>query len=203
MRKLNLLLTISVLPFIAMPFCTYAQNSILISSGVAQKYFNTYQGSEIFKEIALRRFLEDHQIHNIDDYAQWLKNNMRYQKQSSVSDEWPSSLSTLQHQYGDCKALSVLNSEILKLLGFHPILIGYKTGSQGHVFTVFNRDGQLNILDNTDYYQTNAKNFNEIVVFLYTQYNVETIFEVALDSQKVKPLYTRSMITQILGLKHT
>ena len=179
--------------------CTigYAYESILVNADDSKEVLISKTNSKTVankpKEDDLKAFLNKNNIHTVDDYSQWVNKNMRYEK-SNGSEKWESWQATLNRRYGDCKNLSVLNAKVLELLGYHPILIGYKKDVGGHLFTVFLKDGTYHIFDNTDYYVSDLRNVADIGAFLYRKYNVESVFEVSLTTRQITPLLTRSML---------
>ena len=135
-------------------------------------------------------FLEQNRIYTVEDYARWLEQNIHYQKVDENQD-WASWQLTLNRRYGDCKNISALNVKILERLNYHPIIIGYKTASEGHVLTVFFKNGRMNVFDNTAYHVTSAKSIDEISAFLFQKGDIEMVFEVSLNPMAVKPLYSK------------
>ena len=190
---------LSIITFILIPLCpfTYGYQSVLVSSGVTENFLKDENISESSKESYLWQFLQEHKIQNVNDYAEWLKNNVHYEKGSGDSKIWTAWPVTLSRLYGNCKDISLLNSKVLKLLGYKPVIIGYKNSPEAHVLTVFNKNGQLNIFDNVNYYETRAKSLEEIAIFLYSKYNVEIVFEVNISSLNFKLLYTRPMLVKL------
>ena len=190
--KLTLLTTLVI---IMANICSigYAYESILVHSDGSKEILNDKIIANESKEDDLSIFLNKNNIHTVEDYAQWLKKNMRYQK-NNERGIWESWQTTLNRRYGDCKNLSVLNAKVLELLGYQPILIGYKKNMGGHLFTAFKKDGTFNIFDNTDYYVSQLKNLTDIGIFLYHKYNIESAFEISLSTKKITPFFTRSML---------
>ena len=171
----------------------YAYESILVHSDDSTEVLSSKPTIKESQKNDLSVFLSKNNIHTVEDYAQWLNKNMRYEK-SNGPEKWESWQATLNRRYGDCKDLSVLNAKALELLGYHPMLIGYKKDLGGHLFTVFIKDGTYHIFDNTDYYVSQLRNLTDMGAFLYHKYNVELVFEVSLATKQVKPLFTRSML---------
>ena len=174
----------------------YAYESILVHSDDSKEIITNKIIAQESKDNDLSIFLSKNNIHTVEDYAHWLEKNMRYEKNIG-KEEWESWQTTLNRRYGDCKNLSVLNAKVLELLGYQPVLIGYQKDLGGHLFTAFKKDGAYNIFDNTAYHVTKLRDVIEIGIFLYHKYNIETAFEVSLNSKTTKTLFTRSMLAQI------
>ncbi len=174
----------------------YGYESVLVKADDNQEVLQSKNVSGKSAETDIWSFLQKNKIYNVDDYAKWLEKNIQYQKVDENTD-WASWQMTLNRRYGDCKNISALNAKVLEALNYQPILIGYKNASEGHIFTVFMKNGRLNVFDNTNYHQTRAKTIDQIGLFLYEQYNIETVFEVTLNPMTYKLLYTRAMLAKI------
>ena len=194
-KELTLLGIITILILQTCSF-GYGYESVLVKSDDSQEVLTSKKAPENSEKTELLNFLEKNKIYTVQDYAQWLEKNIHYQQHSDNVD-WASWRLTLNRGYGDCKNISALNAKILETLGYKPMLIGYKNSSEGHVFTVFFKNGTLNLFDNISYHVTNAKTIDEIGLFLYQKYNIEMVFQVHLNPTTFQLLYTRAMLAKI------
>ncbi len=197
-RKMHILaIIIMILPSL----CSlgYGYDSILVQDDESKVVLSTRAES---KDTQLLDFLQENKINTVNDYAQWLEKNIHYEK-VSINEEWTAWQETLARGYGDCKNLSALNTKVLEILGYAPVLIGYKDEPEGHLFTTFMKDGVLNIFDNTKYYVTKLTTIDQVSMVIYQKYNVESIFEVTLNPWSVELLYTRAMLAKLTEGKQT
>lgn len=180
----------------------YAGGSVLVSSGNQIEFLSDASVSETSKESYLREFLLENNIHTVEQYAAWLRNNVEYRVDSLAREQWIPWPTMLTRKYGDCKAISGLNKKVLELLGYEPLLIGYKNAAnrEGHVFTVFLKDGHYSVFDNTSFHETKATSIAELSMFIYKEQNIELVFEVIGNPKTFKILYTRTTLAELIHI---
>lgn len=83
-------------------------------------------------------------VKNIDDLAKWSKckpelmgywmeQNIWYERDVYMSDEWKSAQRTIDERKGDCEDFAMIASEVLSVCGFQPVIM--RNGR--HVITAF------------------------------------------------------------------
>ena len=177
----------------------WANNSILVSADGPSEVLQSHPAQPASQPKDVAQLLKNNHIQTVDDYARWLGQNIKYVKISG-HEEWESWQTTVLRGYGDCKNLSALNAEVLKNLGFNPRLIGYDMGSGGHLFTIFEKNGVFNIFDNTNLYATQLRSMEDVGSLLFQKHNIDSLFEINIESKSVQYLFTRARLAQLAQL---
>lgn len=134
----------------------------------------------------IRNIILSNNIHTLDDYAQWLKNNLRYRKDGNI-DIWSAPEKTLRRKYGDCEDLAFLNKRFLTILSYQPQVIVLLRPLRNHAICVFKESGAYYLVDNTRLIITNAHSEEELTRFLYTRYRCTSFKEISLSSKNHTP----------------
>ena len=147
------------------------------------------------EDLILNQLLAQAGIRTIDDYAAYLNQNLKYKKDKV--DVWAAPLQTFARGYGDCEDLSFLTEAVLKHLGYHPRVLGFKLPKEAHVFVTVKINGVYYIFDNTKHYKTTIHSIKEIAEFLYQKYNIAYLVEVRRIPKTVKLLYGKASLQQL------
>lgn len=157
--------------------------------------------SEIDKKF-ITLFLEKQNIHNLDEYIVWFKQNIHY-KSDGGSDQWSTPIETILRRSGDCEDLAFLNKTVLEVLGIESKVLGTQKGSAHHVFCVFQHNQKIYIFDNMNCIRTKAESIEEIAVFLYEKYNINYLLEVSLYPRSISLLFSKNMLRKFSQSSHT
>lgn len=130
-------------------------------------------------EVTIRIFLKSHHIHSLEDYAQWLTRNLRYQRDGHGS-QWLRPEETLRNGFGDCKDLAFLNQAVLRALGYQPHVLAFVRQGYGHAFCIFKINDAYAIFDNTQLITTKTSSLKDIVQYVYTHENAKVFLELRM-----------------------
>jgi len=137
-----------------------------------------------------RIFILTHQIRSIDQYAQWLQENITYEADAPTSDDWASPAVTLQNKQGDCEDIAFLNAAIVRSFGYEPQVLAYGQGKEAHVICLFKMEGKYYIFDNTKYYRNIVSpSLKEIFTFLVKKHHAQYMLELSLEPKQKKILF--------------
>ncbi len=107
-------------------------------------------------------------IYKLDDYALWLKKNVLYKIDPTNGQLKPAEV--FSQRFGDCKDYSSLNSAVLKLLGYKPVVLAIHSGNSGHAICSFQMNDRIAFFDNNTLVLTPAKTGAEFESFLFHFY---------------------------------
>ncbi len=100
------------------------------------------------EDVEIVKFLKDNNIHNPQEYAQWLAQNVQFKKDQD-SDQWSNPLETLARKFGDCEDFTFLNIAVLRVMGYDAKFVAFfNPDVQNHAVTVFQDHGQFYYFDN-------------------------------------------------------
>ena len=196
MNRIFLQLTVFAALLTLISSSGFGDSSILVRADDSRKILTSPHLRQDAGASDIGKFLKEHGIHSVEDYALWLTKNIRYQTDASAG-EWLAWQATIRRGYGDCKDLSILNAKVLESLGYSPLLIGYKNvsgNSFGHVFATFVKDGTFHIFDNLHYYPTPLKNLEQIGTYLYQKHHIDTVFQIDPATKSIKLLATSATL---------
>jgi len=143
---------------------------------------------DVTSYIDVRIFMVTRNIQTVDDYAQWLIKNMRYQKDAD-RDIWSNPSETLQRGFGDCEDLAFLTAEVLKILGHQPRVIAVGLKKEAHVVCMFQKNGKYHVFDNTSYYKSSAPSMKHMFKYLLAKKKAFYMLELTLNPKNMKVLY--------------
>ena len=106
--------------------------------------------------------LIDENIRSIEDYTQWLGENIRYQSDGDM-DTWSSPEETLTRKYGDCEDFAFLSEAVLRVLGYQPRVMAYTKGKEeeGHAICAFKKGDHYLYFDNAELKKTYATSMEQ------------------------------------------
>ncbi|HED05262.1 MAG TPA: hypothetical protein ENI61_01100 [Ignavibacteria bacterium] len=128
---------------------------------------NTFCSNKIFEEI---------KITNVSELHTWIVSNLKYiiEKPNDfwAGQEWKMAIQTYRDGGGDCEDLATFNFEMLKRLGYNPILVlVWYTEREidiGHAIVIFKEvDGKFGIFSNLDYEKTSFTNRYQVLQRYY------------------------------------
>lgn len=140
------------------------------------------------RDPAIVKFLSQHQIYNLKDYLHWIKNNLTYST-DTVRDSWASPEETISRKSGDCEDLAFLHAEVLRELGYESRVLAFSKGKDGHVFCVFRKNGNYQIIDNLNYFQTTTNSLEALARFIAANGHGEYLLELHRLPQEIKPIF--------------
>ncbi|MFC1666580.1 transglutaminase-like domain-containing protein [Candidatus Omnitrophota bacterium] len=146
--------------------------------------------------------LKANNIKSLEDYAQWLRENVKYKK-DKFGDIWALPKETIERKYGDCEDLAFLNASILRVLGYKPkvlamgnirVLAGRFITS--HAICVFEKDSHYLWFDNAKLKKTNVSSLEEFSRNIFSKYHCSSISEIVFDTKEWVTLFTKSDLMQ-------
>ncbi|MFA5260404.1 MAG: transglutaminase domain-containing protein [Candidatus Omnitrophota bacterium] len=160
----------------------YARNSFYI-----QQITSRENGVLILKpnhsDIQIRDFILSANIKSIEDYALWLNHNIEYRK-SPQADAWALPLDILRRRWGDCEDFALLNSAVLRVLGYHPRFLALQRARRAHAICTFQKDGAFLWFDNADIKNARVTTLQDLVQLLKKQYNLSHVLELNLSTMQ-------------------
>lgn len=150
-------------------------------------------------EAMILEMLNANGIKLLEDYTEWLKENIEYKKDEG-DDIWTMPEETLKRKYGDCEDFAFLNAAVLNTLGFRPkvlgvngarVLTGNLTGN--HAICVFEKDGRYLYFDNEKLKTTEASSIEEFARHIFVHYNCYSISELTFENRNKnkKKIFTK------------
>ena len=112
-------------------------------------------------------FLERHDIETLEEYALWLKENVRY-KADLFGDSWSSPEETLMRRRGDCEDFAFLSEEVMSQLGYEPCVIAFmrKDAGDWHAICTFKVEGRYHYFDNFNLVKTRAESLERLALLV-------------------------------------
>ena len=108
-------------------------------------------------------------IRSIDDYADWLQENIRYEKDAG-KDVWAAPQVTLKRKYGDCEDYSFLNVAVLRVLGYESKVLVMKGPTGCHAICVFKKNDYYYWFDNAELKKTSIRTIAGFGKYLHNEY---------------------------------
>ncbi len=142
-------------------------------------------------DVKLMNLLRSENIHTLEDYARWLKKSVKY-KTDGRHDAWAPPQETLKSKNGDCEDYTLLNTAMLKVLGFESRFLALKDSSQAHAICVFKRDGYYHWFDNAELKKTDARTLAELARHLLKNNRYSSLFEIDVQKQSWNLIHKRS-----------
>ncbi len=100
------------------------------------------------EDVEIVKFLKDNNIHNPQEYGQWLEKNVEFKKDQD-GDQWSNPLETLDRKYGDCEDFTFLNIAVLRVMGYEAKFVAFFSSSvKNHAVSIFEDKGEFYYFDN-------------------------------------------------------
>ena len=132
-------------------------------------------------------------IKSIEDYAQWLEENIKYERDRE-GDNWLTAEEMLQKKYGDCEDFAFLNKAVLRVLGYQPkVLIVFRL-FRSHALCVFIENGHYTLIDNAKLKRTQVGSILELANYLFKEYACYSIGVARPKDKKWDILFRRTEI---------
>ncbi|HPN55696.1 MAG TPA: transglutaminase-like domain-containing protein [Candidatus Omnitrophota bacterium] len=134
-------------------------------------------------DIQIRDFVLNADIKSIEDYANWLNHNIEYRK-SHQFDAWVLPSDILRRRWGDCEDFALLNSAVLRVLGYQPRFLALQRARRAHAICTFQKDGAFFWFDNADIKNARATTLQDFVQLLKKQYHLSRVLELDLSTMQ-------------------
>ena len=136
--------------------------------------------------------IANNHIQSLEDYAQWLKNNIRYQNDGRT-DTWTSPQETLRKKFGDCEDYAFLTATVMEVLGYKPHFLALvKNGRRAHAICTFEYNGHFLWFDNAQLKKTTVTSLEQLAKNLSEQYNYSALIELNLRTKNWNLVYKKS-----------
>ncbi len=136
-------------------------------------------------DIQIKNFIYQADINSIEDYAVWLKKNIKYQK-SAQPDSWVSPIDILNRKWGDCDDFALLNSSVVRVLGYQPRFLALFRAKRAHAVCTFQSRDYIFWFDNAEIKKTQAKTMQDFVKLMMSRYKCSRILELDLETMQWK-----------------
>ena len=120
-------------------------------------------------DIEIRHLINQNNIRSIEDYTNWLKENIRYAKDEG-KDTWAVPQITLGKKYGDCEDFAFLNVAVLRVLGYQSRVLVMKGPTGCHAVCVFKENGYYFWFDNAELKKTSIQTIAGFSQYLHKEY---------------------------------
>lgn len=186
-------------------------SSLLISCSPVQaeeksfypvRYFHIQQIQQKTKGVLVSRpdpvdariadLLRINDIETLEQYAEWLKNNILYHPDGKI-DSWAPALETLSTGKGDCEDFALLTSAVVRVMGYQPKVLIFARGKQWHAVCVFNQNGRYVWFDNNALKTTDAQTLDEFTAYIVQRYQYPLVLELAPASRRWTVLYQQTV----------
>ncbi len=136
----------------------------------------------------IRDIIVFNHLKNLDDYAAWLKDNIKYAKDKN-GDTWSPAEETLRRGKGDCEDFAFLNAAVLNACGYKPRVIALMSIYGCHAVCIFKEGRTYSLLDNSRLVRTACTSMVELSRYFFSNYLCQTICSVEFADKSVKILY--------------
>lgn len=174
----------------------FADDTIpILHLNVAQE-ISRYNGVLISRPRPLHQEIVDlvtrHKIKSLEDYAQWLEDNLRYQNDGKA-DNWASPQQTLRKKAGDCEDYALLNTSVMQVLGYQPHFLALvRTKGRTHAICTFKHQGRFLWFDNAKLQKTSFTSLEQLAKEISDRYNYSALFEFDFKTKHWNILYKKS-----------
>ena len=170
------------------------QTSVLAYNLEQESYKN--QGVLVCKptdiSINIYNLLSSNKILNINDYINWLQNNITYK--FDKNDYWQSPIETIKNKTGDCEDFAILNKAVLNVLGYNATVFIMRNTTSAHAFCIFQDNDRYNMIDNSTLITLNAKSIREIATYLFIATDFVIFTQVNIKTHKETTLFRKSQL---------
>ncbi len=174
MRFFLLLFPLTLSLVLWVPVSGHAEEILLTKLSPRQESLRKSNGVLVSQpkslDLEIIQLLQTNQIRSLDDYARWLEENIRYQK-DTVKDSWDSPQTTLRRKSGDCEDYTLLNMAVLRVLGFKPKFLTLKRGKYSHAVCAFKMNGRFYWFDNYRLRKTAAATLSQLAEHISTEHH--------------------------------
>ena len=143
------------------------------------------------QDLTVADFLFQNNIRTLEDYAAWLKSNVRFRGGDEFSDAWPSPQDVLRRKEGDCEDYAVLTSAVAQVLGYQPQFFAFARTGAAHAVCAFKVNGRYVWFDNAEMKTTKAETFVDFARHITLNYQYNQLMEYDLATREWTPLYLR------------
>ena len=137
--------------------------------------------------------IQVHNIHSLEDYARWLKENIHYKKDEK-KDQWATPEETLRKKRGDCEDYTFFNAEVLQVLGYQPRVLAVRKDRQAHAICVFKAGEHYFWFDNAELKKTRATTLAGFLQNIRTNHNYFAFSELDLKTNQWSALSKKSLL---------
>ena len=134
-------------------------------------------------DIQIRDFILQTRIKSIEDYATWLCRNIEY-RTSPQGDAWVLPEDILRRRWGDCEDFALLNSAVLRVLGYQPRFLALRRARRAHAICTVQKDGAFVWFDNANIQGASATTLQDFVQLLKKRYNLSQVLELNLSTMQ-------------------
>ena len=114
-------------------------------------------------------------IKSIDNFINWVHENIKYKSDLSWKDSWASPSETLSLKTGDCEDFAFLFAAGLRTMGKNPLVIAVAGKDISHAICVFKYDKYYQIVDNENLIKTEIKTLELLTPYLLKKYKATKI----------------------------
>lgn len=175
-KKLAFFITMAVGISLSFPVCLFAYEQKRAYSPrklVIRQETYSANGISVCRplplDIEILDLINKNNIRSVEDYADWVKKNIRYEKDKG-KDTWAAPQITLKRKYGDCEDYAFLNAAVLCVLGYQPKVLAMKGLTGCHAICVFQENGYYFWIDNTELKKTSTRTFADFGRYLHDEY---------------------------------
>jgi predicted transglutaminase-like cysteine proteinase len=138
-------------------------------------------------DLSIAKIIRSKKINSIQDYAYWLKSNIKYAC-DSTQDIWSEPQETLNRGYGDCEDIAFLNQAFLQVLGYNSKVLALVGGliKKNHAICVFRTrdDDTFFWFDNTSLKQAPVSSLEDAYNFFIKNYLCRLVLEINLPDKQ-------------------
>lgn len=134
-------------------------------------------------DIQIRDFILSANIKSIEDYAVWLNHNIEY-RECPHADAWMFPADILRRRWGDCEDFALLNSAVLRVLGYHPRFLALQRARRAHAICTFQKDSDFLWFDNSHIKNAGVATLQDFVQLLKKEYNLSRVLELNLSTMQ-------------------
>ena len=133
-----------------------------------------------------------HKFKSLEDYSQWLENNIHYQSDGKV-DTWAKPEQTLLKGSGDCEDYTLLNTSVMQVLGYQPHFLALvRNGRRAHAICTFKYNGYFLWFDNAKLKKTSCPSLEQLAKNISNQYQYSALLEYNFKTKSWNILYKKS-----------
>ncbi len=142
-------------------------------------------------DVQIFNLMTANNIHSLEDYAQWLKGNIKYQS-DGPQDTWATPMELLHKRSGDCEDYAFLNLAVLKILGYQPHFFALGRPGNFHAICLFKVNDDYVWFDNTELRRTKTKTIIEFAQQIVQNYDYTSLHELDPKTKKWQLIFKKS-----------
>ncbi|MFH1394869.1 MAG: transglutaminase-like domain-containing protein [Candidatus Omnitrophota bacterium] len=128
-------------------------------------------------DLKIVNLIKQNNITTFEEYSAWISKNVQY-KPDEGKDDWALPQETLGRLYGDCEDYALLNSAVLRVLGYKSKIIILGTPEKEHAICVFEENGNFLWFDNGELKYTDAATMRQFEQYMVEKYACAHVTEV-------------------------